>query len=280
MFEEILEKIMFNNNHKNPTCAFAEQVISYLYGETGTKEKTEFEAHLNECSSCVGELSELGFVRSTILEWRKEEFSKLDIAPMPVALEQDLSSVSSVKNDSFISGLRRLFTFSPAFSMAGLAVLIVFAGLILFIFNYNDKNVEVARENDKQENAAPAVSKEENQINAVNLSEENTTGNSPEIVSGQPDTELKNPEIKKTNSYKRKNPVIKTEKRTRNSAKEQIASVKVDNSKIIQKKTQVNKNIQNNTENYSQALKLTNFDDVEDNSLRLADLLGEVDSKN
>ena len=68
MFENML-----NNNH-NPSCAFAEQIVSYLYNETNAKEKAAFDAHLNNCSTCADELAGFGFVRSSIVEWKNAEF--------------------------------------------------------------------------------------------------------------------------------------------------------------------------------------------------------------
>lgn len=53
-------------------CGRAEQLVAYLYGESGTAERADFEGHLAACAPCREELSAFRQVRESVGAWRAE----------------------------------------------------------------------------------------------------------------------------------------------------------------------------------------------------------------
>ena len=125
------------NNHKN-SCQFAEQIVFYLYDEFEAKEKLIFEAHLKDCRICADEYAGFGFVRSSVLEWRDADFSTL-AAPtfaIPANDIENFSPVLSTESRSWFDQIRQMFSFSPALAATALAVAIVGVGIAFFAFNF------------------------------------------------------------------------------------------------------------------------------------------------
>jgi hypothetical protein len=246
---------MLNNNHHNPSCAFAEQIVSYLYGEAGTKEKAAFHVHLNSCSNCADELAGFGFVRSSIVEWKKEEFSNLETPsikiPYPIAV--------STEKQSWVTELRKLFALSPAWSTA-LAVAAVCVGLTLLVFNFSNSN-EVAEDNNKPMESVvlPIV---EMQVEQPKESISDETANQTPMDKQSKPSEIaprvapKNRIIKATNNPTKNNSV---EQNSNNVAN--VRKIKDDKNTLAVQKQRVPK--------------LNNLEEEEDNSLRLADLFTE-----
>ena len=151
---------MLNNNHKNLTCAFSESLISYLYDEIGGAEKAEFEAHLVNCAACSDELSELGFARTAVYEWRVEEFDSLATpffeTPVSVIKTPETNAVSP----TWISGWQNLFSFKPMFALATAAIFVALFGIGLKVFNLRngiESNQDLAKA--VNPNASPTIDK-------------------------------------------------------------------------------------------------------------------------
>ena len=123
---------MLDQSNYNSGCGFDEQIVSYLYGEIGEAEKSNFENHLKQCASCEGELGGFSSVRTSIQEWRVGEFASLS-TPVFVLPHMETSHESS---PSRIKSVLAFFTFShgwlPAAGTAALAVIAIFAGLLWF----------------------------------------------------------------------------------------------------------------------------------------------------
>ena len=149
-------KIMLNNNHKNSTCTFAEPLISYLYGEIGVAEKAEFEAHLGNCSSCGNELAEFGFARSAVQEWKINEFDVLPTPAFAIPSNSAKTRLIVETKRSWLENFKGFFTFRPALAMSALAVLIVFAGIALFTVSFTD-NINLAGRIDNKNAIVTAV---------------------------------------------------------------------------------------------------------------------------
>lgn len=132
---------MIKNNH-NSACAFAEDLVSYLYGEIGEQEKANFETHLHACRTCAEELSAFGVVRSTILEWRQNDFSPLKTPSFE--LPAKVETVSSSR--SWLVGLREIFSLRPAFATVATAFAVMLIGAGLFYVGTN-----LLRENNPDE---------------------------------------------------------------------------------------------------------------------------------
>ncbi len=252
---------MLNNNH-NSSCAFAEQIVSYLYGEVNDNEKAAFDVHLYKCSSCTDELAEFGLVRSSIDEWKHQSFDVLETPfiniPYPV-------TVSTEKQFRF-GALRQLFSLSPTWTTA-FAVLIVCIGVAFFAFNFSTEN-EVANNENKP-------------VNAVT---------SPNVENGF-EPQSKNMEKQSVNQAKSLTPIVddfSPKIAPRTTSEGQIVKIS-NNNKKVKNVVQNNNNMANvrKLKNDSTTIagqkrtvpKLNNLEEEDDSSLRLADLFAEVESK-
>ncbi len=248
---------MFDNNHHNSSCAFAEQIVSYLYNETNAKEKAAFDVHLNSCSTCAEELAGFGFVRSSIVEWKREEFSSLETP----SIEIPYPTAISTEKQSWFGELRQLFTLSRAWSMA-LAAIVVCVGLTFLVFNFSN-NTEVAEDKNKPTKSvvSPIVEKRVEQP-IEKIPDETAYQKQP----NSPDTEIaprvvpKNRIVKASNNLTKKNNV----KQNSNSL-ENVRKIKDDKNTLAEQKQSVPK--------------LNSLEEEEDNSLRLADLFAEDGGK-
>jgi PAS domain-containing protein len=129
-------------------CGRAEQLVTYLYGESGAKERAEFEGHLAACAGCRAELSAFGHVREAVGTWRAELLTN---APT-VATEDVIPSMTSARANAHDTALgafatheaatqrrtawdalREFFSHSPAWlrfgSVAAALVICAFAAL-------------------------------------------------------------------------------------------------------------------------------------------------------
>jgi len=143
---------MANDNHNN--CAYSEQAISYLYGEIDARGKAAFEEHLKNCSTCANEIIGFGTVRSSILQWKSEEFQllktpEIDIHNAPSAGANKFAP-SLIKIESRIDRFRKIFISSPVWA-TGFIFFIVLGGLLLFVYNFsNYKQTEKVKIGDSQ----------------------------------------------------------------------------------------------------------------------------------
>ncbi len=253
---------MLDTNHQNSSCAFAEQIVSYLYSEADRQSKAKFELHLTTCADCSDELAGFGFVRSSVQEWRNEEFLQLAIPAMEIPFEKFSEIViSPTEKRSWLADLRQLFTLSPAWTTAAtaFAALAICVGLTLVAVNFSG-TADVAGNNKitpEKSVVSPSIENKNGQ-KLENISDE-TAKNAPQAAP-------KNLIVKVSNKAQK---VPKIETVARNSS----ISASVRKTKNINNinKTTVAKN--------RQVLKLADFDEVEDNSLRLSDLMAEVENK-
>ncbi len=131
-----------SNNHKNSFCPFAEQLVSFLYGETDQTETRDFTAHLANCAACAEELKSFGFVRAAVSQWRDAEFAELPtpIFSIPEYHSKTPSTVVSDsifnKNRSRLHAFYQLFQFNQLTAAAAFAVIVVCAGLFWLTFDF------------------------------------------------------------------------------------------------------------------------------------------------
>lgn len=244
---------MFDNNHHN--CAFAEQLVSYLYNETNAKEKAAFDGHLNNCSTCAEEFAGFGFVRSSLEEWKNAEFSNLETPSIKIPYP---TAVSTEKQSRFAQ-LRKLFALSPAWR-AALAALAVVVGLTFLIFNFSNSN-EVAEDNNKPiESAVSPIVEKQIEPPIKETPDETATQNPTEKQSKPSAIAPENRIVKASNNLTKKNNL---KQNLTNAAN--VPKTKSDKNAFAVQKQNVPK--------------LNNLEEEEDTSLRLADLFAEVGVK-
>lgn len=265
---------MFNNNHKNSDCEFAEQMVSYLYNESEGAEKSTFESHLKNCSACADEFAAFSGVHFSINDWKLKDFASLETPLIEIPYQKndklaETREVSSVKG-SWLSGLRDLFSLSPrawSLATASFAVLVVCFGIALFAWNSrNNSDLAGANKNKTKSIVAPTVEKTSEPSN-LNTPSSNSPEKQPktnnETLPSQPDVAVTN-DTKPTN-----NRAVKVLSNSRQPQK-------VENNNA-QKTPEVNNKNKNKTDQVAPRI-LTDSDE-EDNTLRLAELFEEIDTK-
>jgi hypothetical protein len=136
-----------NKIQETNLCGRAEQLVSYLYGESSDAERAGFEQHLAACGACREELSAFRQVREAVGAWRAEVLTH---APAITATELIHADVPTRAPHNATSprtawdALREFFALTPAWMRAAsvAAALVVCALAALAI-----ANAEVGREN-------------------------------------------------------------------------------------------------------------------------------------
>ncbi len=272
---------MLDKNKYNSSCSFSEHIISYLYGEIGAPESNDFEIHLKSCSICLEELSGFDTIRSSIGEWRKEEFSVLKMPAfnfLPDQIEEiHLASVSTEKN-WLITLKDKLFLPSPTWAASAFAALIICIGLAFVIFNYSkyDELAEISDVDDTTSVSPTGEIKNEPNRNSISgfIQSEKS---SEKFVAGQ---QLKQENV----SASRKIPAqrnfvtkITNELKTatnRNSSRDTNKLVPIGRKPATGKEAK-----QTPLSKPRNVPFLADIEDVEEKSLRLADLFDETDAK-
>ncbi|HKG59054.1 MAG TPA: zf-HC2 domain-containing protein [Pyrinomonadaceae bacterium] len=118
-----------NEVQNSPGCERTSDLIAFLYGEADEREARDFQLHLQQCSSCRGEVASFGDVRQSITAWRDEAlagFVSTPVTPQP-------------KTKSALAALRQFFDLSPLWLKGATALAAVtfcaLAGLALFKSN-------------------------------------------------------------------------------------------------------------------------------------------------
>jgi len=264
--------MLSNNNHNHKTCAFAEQMVSYLYGEINAGDDIKFETHLKNCSACADELADFGSVRSSVHDWRVTEFSNLETPIFHIPANNRAASFSTVsssnENASWFTNLRRIFSFNPAWATAALGILVVCAGITFFAFYFSSSS-EIAEKSDDKNSVQPTV------LPSI----ESTIKTEERNIVVQGNEQLPPSSVKDSNSspkIKRERQVVsdKSIVKVSNNAQKNETDDSVRNSKNaaanIKKTSPVQKR---------RVPTLINTDEEEDDSIRLADLFAEIDAK-
>ena len=68
-------EIMSNSNGYE--CDRGGDILSYMYNEGSTADRQAFELHLVDCTACTDEFAEVSLARYSVFEWQKEEFAHL-----------------------------------------------------------------------------------------------------------------------------------------------------------------------------------------------------------
>ncbi len=129
--------MLLETNHKS-TCKFAEELVAYLYDEIPAGTRATFEVHLSKCVSCTEELAGFTTVRSSVLEWRIQEFDILrsPAIELPYPVEPRTPNADPVKQTvswaQYLGGLLELpAKFYPL--AVGFAAVVLLAGLGVFL---------------------------------------------------------------------------------------------------------------------------------------------------
>ena len=114
------------------TCSRGEALLAYLYREMSPSERSGFEIHLADCSSCIDEFAELANSRFEVYEWRRLAFDPLETPDFVVPFNERAPQRTGLSE--WLTSLREVFAFRPAFAvggLAGIALMLVFGYLVV-----------------------------------------------------------------------------------------------------------------------------------------------------
>lgn len=268
--------MMNENNHQNSSCSFAAEIVSYIYDEIGEREKSVFEAHLANCATCPEELADFMEIRFSVADWRETEFAPLSTPVTEIPFEHEQVRNISAVSGSWWSNLSQLFSLSPAWMTAttAMAALVICFGVFYAVFKYSG-TVELAGI-DNRAQKKPTVSptseissNKNSEIVAVRDDNSNSSDKAPEPskISEQP------PKISNGNNSAAT--VIKVSQKKPKSVVQDAAGKPLNMSGKNSNKPTAGKNLPADN---GQLPKLDNFDEDEDDSLRLAELFEDIDT--
>ena len=245
---------MFDKDFKKGSGCFSEgELVSYLYQEVDEAECADLDQHLAGCSACTDEFASLSEPRFSVYRWQKTEFADLATpvisGPWEKAAIREVEPVESDAPswiDSLLAGFKR-----PAFAFTAVPILIVISVTFSVYFKYlpNAKG-DVATAKPK-----PAV-----QVPAE-LPDNSLTASVPRVEEKKgTETRLAASENIKAKSSTQDARVVKSSS-PRQPVRAEVASVSTPGKPV----------------SYRRAPRLSDFDEEEDNSVRLADLLAASD---
>ncbi len=150
-----------NNNHNNGSCDFSETLVSYLYGETGAAESDKFKTHLAHCAHCTEELAGFGAMRSSLVEWKQEEFAPMSAPVIELPVRDIPVILTDEPAPSWLDGIRAFLTpkiaLTPIGLIGGFAAVLICLGLAFAFmasqdtpYNSGDKGLVAANNSPKE----------------------------------------------------------------------------------------------------------------------------------
>lgn len=250
-----------NNHHTDLSCAYAETLVAILYNEATETEKRQFDTHLGNCDFCRDELFSLGMVRSAVAEWRKADFDCLE-NPSIILPSIETTFAPHKMRFSWVERLRELLRTKSGYlqGATAFAALVIGVGL-LAIFGYDFVN---RFENNQVAN---------NQIaKAPKIERTPLVSTSPTPPPNSVTNPLIDPQQVVKNSANGGNGKIK---RDNGSSKPAVTLIKSAPPRSPSRPGK-NSNQPNSISPKSDDVALDQIDDLEDNSLRLSDLLDDL----
>jgi hypothetical protein len=253
---------MFDNTKKNSSGCFSEEeFVSYLYGEIRESDRRKFDVHLAGCSFCTEEFASVSESRFSVYEWQRSAFAGLETpeiaGPWQQPAVREMEAHGAVITVSWIDRLRAAAFDRPSFALAtavvALLVLVLGVGFLTLRRNSNEQ-VDVA---DKDANVAPA----EDPSQTANLVVEH--GND-KVVSDS-GKEVKTPYAPSAHNTVKEPEVIKASENKAIPPK-----IRAERASIMRKRNLAPVN--------RRAPRLSDFDEEDDNTVRLSDLLADADT--
>lgn len=265
---------MKNDSPEIYTCEFAPEIIDFLYGEMNGERKNAFNMHLRSCTDCADEVADFSDLRFSIQDW-KTEFNKIETPEIVIPYETTaIVKVVETEKASWFDGLRNYLTLSPILSGAmAVLILALLVGLGYFVLTEkgNNQSVDIATANDNTRIKNKPVETPRKVVETLKETADNNVKEAKDKDSlvdktDQGDVGFKNPVPVKTDSKsapKQKSQSVKTVERKNQTADSSVKSS--TDKKVVPSKNKPRLN------------ELPEED--EDNSLRLADLFAELDTR-
>lgn len=264
-----------HNDYQKRMCDFAEDSIAYVYGEMDEARKDEFSLHLENCSNCADDLKAFSSIHFSIQNWKISEFDVLSTPKIDISADV-FESLKTKKSFSWFEFLQEKFSFSRALVPVGaLAILLIGLGFGLFYLKSLDGKAALPKNNEEKIiNDSATFSQDE-------VALMNDAGRDSKTISNPEKSEMQNSE---------RLPVKKIDESDKNIVSREMKSSKIsvnpknyESAKNLQlisvnKPLKSAKNVVPKTN--KKVPKLNSLpEEVEDDNLRLADLIDEIGSK-
>ena len=242
---------MMPDNRRNSSCPREDDILLYLYREMSPAETDRFESHLAVCGSCVDELAAVSLPHLEVYEWRTNVFDKI---PAP-SIELPLFEEQRPHAESLLGRLSALLSGWPA----GLRVGVGFAALLIigfsvFLLSRTTASPDVARSIEGPQQPQfhePAVESEPPTV--ADVPDERSESDAPGIAVGSIAPDRK---------------TVRANEHPKMTAKPTAVRARKGEYAVNRKEKPPEQ----------RSLRLNNFDEDEDTTLRLADLFDEVGS--
>jgi len=245
---------MFDQDFKKSSRCFSEEeLVSYLYNEIDDSERARLDDHLSDCITCTDEFASLSEPRFSVYRWQKTEFADLatpvifgpwEEAPVPEVNAVESSSASWIH--ALLAAFRR-----PAFAFTAVPIVILISFTVgLYVKYVPNAKDDVATTNPETVVQAPS-----------------------EPAAGSTIVPL--PRVEKKRMVETH--LAANENTKAKNSTQYAKAVKSSAPRQLMKNEVASTNTPNKPVSYRRAPRLSDFEEEEDNSVRLADLLAESD---
>lgn len=231
-----------NSERLSPSCSSSEELVAYLYDEMGADQQSVFETHLAGCDLCTAEFARLSLSRLEVYEWRRDDFAPLAVPHFAIPYEPAKTSWAEAFR-TFFAAPSRWVTAAGAF-----AILTIAAGVWFFM----PSSPEIAQSGKPE--ASPAQT-------AVRGAD------SRPIVPVEPKP------VEQVTAPKRESPAVEPREPVKIAAREPVRQTVPKPAKTERPGVRTEQ-----AARPARAPRLNDFEDDEDTTLRLGDLLAEVDT--
>ncbi len=121
------------NNNYNKSCEFSSEIVAYMYGEIDGPQRDIFDEHLAGCDICTAELAGVSAARLSVMEWRAAEFDALPTPTVAIPYPRPENETGI----GWLAAIRGFFAASPgwAATAAVVPISILCLGIVLYTFD-------------------------------------------------------------------------------------------------------------------------------------------------
>lgn len=228
---------------KYKNCGSDDAIVGYIYNELPSAERLAFEDHLLDCTACTDEFATIADSRYAVYEWQKLEFEPMETPNFVIPYAE--------RKVFWLDAIKSMFVTGPRLATAGgFGLLIAALGLAVIISS--DRSTEIVSIDSIEVTdtfSVPAAPTDEEIVATVSKPVEPNVGDNDNVI---------RPEFL---AVTKQTPKVEQKRKTR----------------VVRRSNLRPRNIE--TDIQAKAPRLNDFEDFSDDSLRLADLVAEVDSK-
>jgi len=124
------------------SCLFGEELVAYIYDELPTSDRAAFEEHLLDCSGCTAKFAEISVSRLGVFEWHRDEF--VPLATPTFVIPYQGRNVAAEPKISWIDALRGLVASPMRLAAAGgaMAIIAVAFGFAFLSFSKSARDIQ------------------------------------------------------------------------------------------------------------------------------------------